>query len=249
LPAFLKRNVSNQTIFELKMAKRKVAQEAEETVVQEVSAAPSQPIWEKYQNLLVYVVGAIALAFVGWWLYKSMIVAPKQKEAVAAMWHAQQQFDRDSFKLALENPGGGFDGFIALADKFSGTPAGNSANYYAGICYLNMGDIDNAIRYLEDYSGEGDLLPAMKYGALGDCYSEKEDYGKALDYYEKAVDATKNDLIAGYYLKKLGMLNEHQGNKDAALKAYERLHRDFPNPASQDWREVEKYIYRLSGGK
>lgn len=231
------------------MAKRKVSSATEEITVQEVSATPAQPIWEKYPNLLLYVVAAIGLAVGGWWLYKSMIVAPKQKEAVAAMWHAQQQFDRDSFRLALENPGGGFDGFLTIADKFSGTPAGNSANYYAGICYLHMGDFDNAITYLEKFDGEGDLLPAMKYGVLGDAYSEKEDYGKALDYYEKAADATKNDLLAGYYLKKLGMLNEHQGNKEAALKAYERLHRDFPNPASQDWREVEKYIYRAGAGK
>jgi tetratricopeptide (TPR) repeat protein len=231
------------------MAKRKAAEAAEETQVQEERAVPTQPICEKYPNLLLYAVGAVILAVGGWWLYKSMIVAPKQKEAVAAMWHAQQQFERDSFRLALEDPGGGFDGFLALADKFSGTPAGNSANYYAGICYLQMGDFDSAIKHLEDFSGKGDLLPAMKYGALGDAYSEKEDYGKALDYYEKAVDATKNDLVAGYYLKKLGMLNEHQGNKDAALKAYQRLHRDFPNPATQDWREVEKYIYRAGAGK
>lgn len=231
------------------MAKRKVSQTSEETVVEEVKAAPAQPFWEKYPNLLLYVVGAVALAVGGWWLYKTMIVAPKQKEAVAAMWHAQQQFERDSFRLALENPGGGFDGFVALADKFSGTPAGNSANYYAGVCYLQMGDFDNAIRYLEDFNPEGDLLPAVKYGALGDCYSEKEDYAKALDYYEKASESTKNDLLAGYYLKKLGMLNEYQGNKEAAVKAYERLRRDFPNPSSQDWREVEKYIYRAGGGK
>ncbi|GAB4492211.1 MAG: tetratricopeptide repeat protein [Saprospiraceae bacterium] len=231
------------------MAKRKVSQEVEEITVQEVSTSSAQPIWEKYPNLLLYVVGAIGLVVGVWWAYKSLIVAPKQKEAVAAMWHAQQQFERDSFRLALENPGGGFDGFLALADKFSGTPAGNSANYYAGICYLQLGDFDNAINYLEKFDGEGDLLPAMKYGAMGDAYSEKGDYAKALSNYEKAVDATKNDLLAGYYLKKLGMLNEYQGNKEAALKAYERLYRDFPNPASQDWRDVEKYIYRAGAGK
>ncbi len=231
------------------MAKRKSTAEAEELVVQEVTQTSGPSLLEKYPNLLVYVVGAIGVLVGGWWLYKSMIVEPKQKEAVAAMWHAQQQFERDSFQLALENPGGGFDGFLAIADKYSGTPAGNSANYYAGVCYLQMGNFDSAIQYLEKFDGEGDLLPAMKNGALGDAYSEKGDFGKALDYYEKAVDATKNDLIAGYYLKKLGMLNEMQGNKDAAIKAYQRLHRDFPNPTAQDWREIEKYIYRAGAGK
>ncbi len=231
------------------MAKRK-SDQIEIVEVEQVSARHSStPIWEKYPNLLVYLLAAIALVVAGWWLYKEMIVKPKQVEAVAAMWQAEQQFSRDSFQMALNDPGGGYDGFLALADKFSGTPAGNMAHYYAGICYLQSGDFDNAIAQMEDFSPKGDLLPAMKNGILGDCYSEKQDFGKALDYYEKAADAAENDLLAIYYLKKLGMLNENQGNTKAALKAYERIRRDHPNPQSSDWRDVEKYIYRAGGGK
>ncbi|MBK6996587.1 MAG: tetratricopeptide repeat protein [Saprospiraceae bacterium] len=231
------------------MAKRK-SDQIEIVEVEQVSARHSStPIWEKYPNLLVYLLAAIALVVAGWWLYKEMIVKPKQVEAVAAMWQAEQQFSRDSFQMALNDPGGGYDGFLALADKFSGTPAGNMAHYYAGICYLQSGDFDNAIAQMEDFSPKGDLLPAMKNGILGDCYSEKQDFGKALDYYEKAADAAENDMLAIYYLKKLGMLNENQGNTKAALKAYERIRRDHPNPQSSDWRDVEKYIYRAGGGK
>lgn len=233
------------------MAKRKVASTDTEIVdVQQVTTGGHEaPFWEKHQKEILYALGGLALIVLGWWLYKKMIVAPKQDEAVAAMWQAEQQFARDSFQMALENPGGGFDGFLAIADKFSGTPAGNTANYYAGICYLQMGDFSNAISYLEKYDAEGDLLPAMKYGALGDCYSENKDFSTALKMYEKAADATKNEVIASYYLKKLGLLNEMQGNKDAAIKAYERIRRDYPNQQSQEWREVEKYIYRAGGGK
>lgn len=231
------------------MAKRK-SDQIELVEVEQVSAThASTPIWEKYPNLLIYVLGAIALGVAGYWAYKEMIVKPKQVEAVAAMWQAEQQFGRDSFQLALNDPGGGFDGFLAIADKFSGTAAGNMAHYYAGICYLQSGDFDNAIAQMEDFSPKGDLLPALKLGIIGDCYAEKEDFGKALSYYEKAADAAENDLIAVYYLKKLGMLNEKQENKEAALKAYERIRRDYPNQQSSDWRDIEKYIYRAGGGK
>ncbi len=230
------------------MAKRKSDQIEIVEVEQVTGSTYSAPIWEKYPNLLIYALAAIALAVAGWWLYKEMIVKPKQVEAVAAMWQAEQQFSRDSFQLALNDPGGGYDGFLVLADKFSGTPAGNMAHYYAGVCYLQSGDFDNAIAQMEDFSPEGDLLPAMKYGIIGDAYSEKEDFGKALDYYEKAADAAENDLLAVYYLKKLGMLNDNQGNNKAAIKVYERIRRDYPNQQSADWRDVEKYIYRAGGG-
>jgi len=228
------------------MAKRKVSPTVEETIIQE-SYSPAASFLEKYQTVLLYVLGGIVVLVAGYWLYKYMIVGPKQQEAVAAMWQAQTLFEQDSFRMALENPGGGFDGFQALADKYSGTPAGSTASYCAGICYLHLGDYDNAISYLEKSSPDGELLPTMRFGALGDAYSEKKDFASALKHYDKAVDATENELLAAYYLKKLGMLNEFQGNKDAAIKAYERLRTDYPNQSSQDWREVEKYIYRAQG--
>jgi tetratricopeptide (TPR) repeat protein len=229
------------------MAKRKVSAAATETVeVQEVKT-PTAPFWEQYQQYIMYGLGAIALLFLGWWLYKTQVVAPKQKEAVGAMRQAEAMFERDSFKAALENPGGGFDGFLALADKYSGTPAGNVSTFYAGLCYLQTGDFDNAIAQLESCDGEGIVMPALRYGALGDSYSEKKDFDKALSMYKKAVDATENKMLGAYYLKKLGMLYEFQGNKADAKSAYERLHKEFPN--QMEWRDIEKYIYRVSEAK
>lgn len=232
------------------MAKRKSSTSAADATVevQEVQAT-AQPFWETNQKLILYIIGGVALIILGWWGYKALIVEPQQKEAVGSMWQAQVQFERDSFQLALENPGGGFDGFLNIIDKYGGTPAGNTSKYYAGLCYLHMNDFDNAIKYLDDFDPEGDVLPAMKYGVLGDCYSEKKEYDKALDYYKKAVDAGDNEVLAAYYLKKLGMLNEYQGKMDAAKEAYERLRRDYPNPNSADWRDIEKYIYRAGGAK
>ena len=93
------------------------------------------------------------------------------------------------------------------------------------------------------------MLPAMKYGALGDAYSEKKDFSKALDLYKKASDATDNELLSSVYLKRLGLLYQHEGNKEEAVKVFERLRRDYPNQQSQDWREIEKYIYRDGGAK
>jgi tetratricopeptide (TPR) repeat protein len=229
------------------MAKRK-SDQAETVEVQEVStvSTPSVPFWEKNPKIVLYALGGVAVLVAGWLLYKKMIVAPQQQEAIAAMWQAEQQFGRDSFQLALDNPGGGFEGFVALADKYSATKAGNACAYYAAVCYLQTGNYDNAIQYMEKFDATGNVLPALKYGVLGDCYSEKQDFGKALDLYSKAADAAELDVLAAYYLKKLGMLHEHQGNKDAAVKAYERLRRDYPNPTVSDWRDIEKYIYRAN---
>ncbi|MEO0006310.1 MAG: hypothetical protein RJA20_506 [Bacteroidota bacterium] len=235
------------------MAKRK-SDQAEIVEVQEVSSTgttSSLPSWAQDPKNLMYALGAVVVLFGGWLLYKNLVLAPKNKEALAAMWKAEQQFARDSFQLALNGTsdsgleGVGFQGFAALADEYSGTPAGSACSYYAGVCNLNLGNYDEAISFLNNVDADGAVLPAMKYGLLGDAYSEKQDYSNALGYYEKAADAAEADVVAIYYLKKLGMLNEFQGNKDAALEAYERIRRDYPNQQISDWRDIEKYIYRL----
>jgi len=231
------------------MAKRKADQAEAVVVNQTQETSNSAPFWETYQKQLMYGAGAIVAVALLYFGYKNLIVEPKQKEAVAAMWKAQQMFERDSFTQALNSPALEADGFLAIIDKYGSTPAGNSAKYYAAVCYLQTGDFDNAIKYMEDYSAEGDILPTMKYGILGDCYSEKQDFAKAISMYEKAADATDNETVVPVYLKKLGLLNEKQGNKEAAVKAFERIRSEFPNQNSADWREVEKYIYRNGGGK
>jgi tetratricopeptide (TPR) repeat protein len=232
------------------MAKRK-SDQAEVVETQEVRGvtAPSVPIWERNPKLIMYALGGIAALVIGWLLYKNLIVGPQQKEAEVAMWQAEQLFGKDSFQLALDNPGGGYEGFAALADKYGSTKAGNVCNYYAALCNLHTGNFDNAIQYMEKFDAVGQVLPAIKYGVLGDCYSEKQDFSKALGFYEKAADAAEVDVIAIYYLKKLGMLNEHQGNKEAAIKAYERIRVDYPNPQVTDWRDIEKYIYRAKAAQ
>lgn len=232
------------------MAKRKVTQDLEVTEVKQVTgnAVSAGSFFEQNQRLLVYGLGVILLAVAGWYFYKTQIVEPKQQEAMAAMWQAEMLFERDSFQQALNGPEGGYDGFLAIIDKYSGTKAANLSNYYAGVCYLQSNDIDNAMTYMDAFDPENDVLAAMKYGILGDCYSEKQDFDKAMDFYGKAGDATENEVVAVVYLKRLGLLQEKQGKKEDALKTFERIRRDYPNPGLTDWREIEKYIYRLGGG-
>jgi tetratricopeptide (TPR) repeat protein len=227
------------------MAKRKERNPVEEAPleVQEVTGKRSFNI-EDYQQYIVYALAGVALIIAGWWMYQNFVVKPKNKEAMSAMWQAQVQFERDSFQMALENPGGGYDGFLGIIDNYSGTKAANLAKYYAGVCYMQMGQFDQAIEYMEGFKPGDDLLPIMKNGIMGDCYSEQGDYDAAVKYYKKAVDAGNNELLQAMYLKKLGLLYDFQGNKEEAVAAFERYKKEFADPSSNDWREIDKYIYR-----
>jgi tetratricopeptide (TPR) repeat protein len=185
---------------------------------------------------------ALVLGLIGWNLYTS----GQQKTAVEQLRVAQRQFERDSFAVALNRPGGGYGGFLQIIDNYPGTKAANLCHYYAGVCYLNLGKYDAAVSYLKDYSPKGDpLLSIMKNGALGDAYSELKDMDKAKSYYAKAAAGAENDLLTPYYLKKLGMLAELQKDYSAALKHYQEIKDRFPNSA--EGQDIEKYLVLLEG--
>lgn len=227
------------------MAQRKKSNKQQDDVLIDISEVTGQAedFFEKYQKQILIGVVALVVVVGGWLAYTNLYSKPKQKEAIEQMAQAQWQFEKDSFALALANPGGGFPGFADIAKKYSGTEAGNAALYYAGICCLNMGQFDAAISYLEDYDADGKLMPAMKSGALGDAYAEKGDLDKALSLYKKAAGAGDNEIYTPYYLKKVAMLSDKQGKPDAALEAWQKIKDNYPT--APEARDAEKYIARL----
>ena len=178
------------------MAKRKFANkntenpanEADELLVEAIEetrqATQSTGDWfEENQKLIVIGLLGLAALVILFFAYRNLVSKPKIKEAAAQMYQAQYQFERDSFTNALSNPGGGYPGFLQIIDDYGSTPAGNVANYYAGVSYLHLGDFNKAIEHLKDFSAKGETLPIMKNGVLGDAYSELGDFDQAISYY------------------------------------------------------------------
>ncbi len=217
----------------------------EETLADAVGQKSITEIFEENKNLVTYALVGLLVLVGGYIIYRQMVMIPKEQDAIEQMAQAQVQFERDSFALALTNPGQGFPGLVDIADQYSGTKAGNLALYYAGVSYLHLGQYDAAIDYLKDFSPAGDVTPAMLAGVLGDAYSEKNDFDQALSNYRKAVSKSKNPLIGAYYLKKVGMLSERQGDKEAAREAYQTIKEEYSEtPVAND---IDKYLVRVQG--
>lgn len=217
---------------------------ADETLVDLVEAREqAQDFFDRYQ---IYILGGavlIVLLIGGLFAYTNLYKKPRNEKAMAQMSQAQQQFEKDSFALALENPGGGYDGFIGIIDNYSGTKAANLSKYYAGISYLRLGRYEEAMKHLKSYKPAGTITPIMKFGALGDVYSELQDWDNAISNYKKATQTEENEYLTPYYLKKLGMLQERQGNLEASLKSYKEIKEKYPQ--STIGRDIDKYITRV----
>jgi hypothetical protein len=118
------------------------------------------------------------------------------------MFVAQQNFQQatdgvasDSlYKLSLNGSEGKF-GFIKIADEYSGTDAGNLANYYAGMAYLNTGKYTEAIDYLSEFKSEDIVLSGLAKGNWG-CLCREQSTRRGFEkLYVKAAETNKMILL------------------------------------------------------
>ncbi len=182
---------------------------------------------------------------------KYMYTAPREEKASALMFVAEQQFARDSFAMALngyETADGHQAGFLEVIDRYGSTQVGNTANHYAGICYMKLGDYESALKYLSGYTAvkglAANLVNSQNFGLQGDAYVQLNKLPEAVKMYEKAVSDYTNNLTTPYYLKKLALIYEKQGDNAKALAACERIKNEFFS--SYEARDIDKYIGRLS---
>ncbi|MFV0521236.1 MAG: tetratricopeptide repeat protein [Mangrovibacterium sp.] len=195
---------------------------------------------EKNQKGIVGVVAVIVVVAVAYMAYNNFIVAPKEQSALADIEAAQRYFDVDSFNLAI-NGDGTNAGFLDIIDNYGSTSTGNLANYYTGVSYARLGQFDEAIEYLNDFSTDDPLLAPISEGLKGDCQVELGNNSAAIKAYKKAV-SFDNELTAPIYLLKVGQVYESEKNYKEALAAYQTIKSKYAT--SIEGRSIDKYIAR-----
>ena len=205
--------------------------------------AELQNVWEQYGKLASYVLLAIVLVVGGFFAYRNLISEPKEKQATEAMFRAEEYYRMDSTRLAL-NGDNINAGFLKVISRFGGTKAANLASFYAGSCYLKLGDFNNAVKYLSGFSTSVKQLQERAYGLLGDAYSEQNKKEEAAEQYKKAgTYYEKDELFSPEYLFRSGYLYESMGKTQDAIAMYKMIKDKYPG--SQRGADIDKYLARL----
>lgn len=221
------------------MAKKNKTEDQFAQVEQAVSK--TEQYIEDNQKSLMIIVGVIVGIIVLFKAYQNFYIIPLEEEAQAEIYMAELYFQKDSFNLAL-NGDGQYLGFLDVSDEYGSTNIGKLASYYAGLCYLNTGDYENAIEYLESFSSDDIVLSSLALGCTGDAYMELGDTENAMDAYEDAVDNSNNEFTAPRYMMKIAMIHEINEDYSDALEIYKSIKSDFSS--SREATGIEKYISR-----
>ena len=194
---------------------------------------------EDNANLISWVILGIAVVVMAIIAINNYVIKPKALEASNENAKAVVYFMEGDYDKALLGDDAECIGFEAIADEYGHYQQGKLAALYAGICYFEKGEYEEAAKYLKKFDADDlNIDPAAKQ-LLGDAYVELGEYGKAAKAFESAAES-KNDIIAPMSLKKAGLVYLHEGENAKALKAFKAIKESYPT--STEAQDIDKYI-------
>lgn len=198
---------------------------------------------DDHKSIISYVVIGILAIVAIFFAFQRFYLEPKNNEASAAMYVAEQYFQRDSFDIAL-NGDGNYSGFLDVIDDYGITQTAKLANYYAGLCYMYMGDFESALKHLKKFKSKDVTLSSVALGVMGDAYVELGEEAKGASYYEKAAANVNNEFTSPLYLNKAAQVYEKLGNYKKALALYTAIKNDYA--LSQEAIQIDKNIEKMN---
>ena len=187
----------------------------------------------KYKNAIIGGVVAVIIIVAGIIMYKNLYAEPREEKAQAALFKGQEYFEQDAFEQALNGDSIGFAGFLKVADDYSGTKAANLAKAYAGICYAQLGKYEEAVKMLDDFNGNDQMVAPAVLGAAGQL-------DKAASTLLSAADKADNNTLSPIFLLQAGEILVKQGKFDDAVSAYTKIKDKYFQ--SYQAMDIDKYI-------
>ena len=219
--------------------------ENQEEIVVAEAVSKTEKFFEENGKKVVIAIVALLLLVAGGYAYKYLVMDKNEVAAAELIVAAQDNFagETPNYDLALNGNETGA-GFLAVAEQYGQTKAGNLAKHYAGICYLHLGDLEKAAEYLAKYKAvrglAAEVVNAQNLGLQGDVAVEQGNYEKAAKLFAKAVKVSDNNYTAPLYLYKEGLALAAAGKAEAAKACYKTITEKYPS--SVEAREAEKVL-------
>lgn len=213
-------------------------EENAEAVVNAVSK--TDEFFNNNKKLLIGILTAVIVIAAGSYCFYKFYWQAAVEEAKSQVVAAEKNFNSENWDAALNGDGDNL-GFVQIIDQY-GRKGGDAVYFYAGVCELKLKNYEDAITYLDSYKGGDDFLAPRAIACKGDAYVGLQEYGKAVECFEKAA-AKKDNVFAAGYLMKAAAVCEKTGDIEKALTLYKKVKDQYPNAIES--REIDKYISRI----
>jgi len=195
-------------------------------------------------NKIIYGAAIGLLAIVALLLaFNKFYIVPQSEKASALMTAPidyMMKADSLSLIMALEGDDE-HEGFLTIASSFRFTRTANTANYFAGLCYLKLGEKEDALKYLKKFKHRDDVYWYGAQALISDLYDDKEDVKSAIRFCRRATEGN-DPFLTPVNLFKLGQLYEREGDWKRAISTYQTIQNNFH--AEYQKMGVDRYLER-----
>lgn len=222
-----------------------------EAAAQEQSLNKQEELFLKFRKQILIAVAAVVVIIAGIVVYNTFVAGPRETKASTAIAKAQDAFAQNDYQKAL-NGDKTQEGFLAVIENYGGTDAANLAKLYAGLCYASLNKWQEAVKYLDDFSTQGDaMISPAATAALGNALAHTGDIDKAISTLKKAANMADseseegvNNSLSPSFLIQAARLLESQGKTADALAIYNDIKNKYANSAAA--QDIDKYIERVT---
>lgn len=226
-----------------------VAPKHEEDVVEKM-----RNFWDLNNKLVTYVAAGVVVVIAAFLIYKYLYLQPRVEKSNDLVFVTQKYFSefanaqdttRNSLAALVLNGDGINPGALKIISNYSGTPAANLCQYYAGACYLSLKQYDKSLSYLKKFDGGGATqIESRHYGMMGDASAELKKNDDALGYYKKAAGVnTKDNFTSSEFLFRAAAFAMSTGKTKDAIDLFKQLKQKYP--LTEKGADADRYLAKL----
>jgi tetratricopeptide (TPR) repeat protein len=138
--------------------------------------------------------------------------------------NAEQMFGKAQLATAMNQTDLAITDYRSILTEYGSAKIADKACFYLARLFYDLNNHDSALVYFEKYInsyGKNNMLLGSAYNGAAICFEDKEEYGKAGDYYFKAAELANDDTFSPDYYMNAGRAYHLAGQLDSAEKAYQ----------------------------
>ena len=200
--------------------------------------------YEENKNKVFLYAGVVAVVIFAVYLYINYR-SGQNDEAGTQLASVMDMYDGGAYLEAIEGKQGtNLIGLKKIVQEYGSTENGETAKIYLADSYANLGKMDEALKYYEDYDGDIEMYVAASLAGQAGILSYKNKYEEAAELYLKASKVSKNDILDPDYMYQAGINFLEAGHKEEAKELFETIKHDYKT--SDVASKVDRYLSVLN---
>lgn len=188
----------------------------------------------KVLSIIGLAMAVVVVAIIGYIFFIKKPAVNKQDNAIGQADHEMLMTGNDSIATAI---------YMKVAE--GGYDAANRAKLMSAIGLYDQGKYDEAIKFLNDYDANDEMIGPAALSLLGDCYVNTDKLDQAVDAYKKAIkESDNNPYYTPVFMVKLAHVYHEQKKYADEAAMYQEIVDKYPQFLKSSYFNIEKDLER-----